>query len=347
MNVREKLEKLEAKTLSSYACLSGQSRGRMREEEECPLRTAFQRDRDRIVYSQAFRRLKHKTQVFLAPSGDHCRTRLTHTLEVSEIGRTMARAMDLNEDLVEAISLGHDLGHTPFGHAGETVLNELMPDGFSHYRQSLRVVDVLENGGNGLNLTYEVRDGIAKHSKGYGEVIPADSQGLPESAEGCLVRYADIIAYLSHDLDDAIQSKVISEDDVPDECHRVMGLTHSKRIMTMVEGVISNTVPVDEGQGDQLKFAVEPRVGEAMHLLRSFLFNKVYRSPQVHNEFVKSRKILCDLFNYCLENQDFLEEEMGGSGAGSSPERQVCDFIASMSDRHAQNLYHRLFVPET
>jgi dGTPase len=259
----------------------------------------------------------------------------------------MARAMDLNEDLVEAIALGHDLGHTPFGHAGETVLNELVPGGFSHYRQSLRVVDVLENSGNGLNLTYEVRDGIAKHSKGYGEVIPADSQGLPESAEGCLVRYADIIAYLSHDLDDAIQSKIISEDDVPDESHRVMGHTHSKRIMTMVEGVISNTSPVDEGQGGQLKFSVDPRVGEAMHLLRNFLFHKVYRSPQVHNEFVKSRKILSDLFQYFLENQDALEEEMEVVGAGSSPERQVCDFIASMSDRHAQNLYHRLFVPET
>jgi dGTPase len=255
--------------------------------------------------------------------------------------------MDLNEDLVEAIALGHDLGHTPFGHAGETVLNELVPGGFSHYRQSLRVVDVLENSGNGLNLTYEVRDGIAKHSKGYGEVIPADSQGLPESAEGCLVRYADIIAYLSHDLDDAIQSRLISEDDVPDECHRVMGRTHSRRIMTMVEGVISSTVPVDDGRGDQLKFSVEPRVEEAMHLLREFLFHKVYRSPQVHNEFVKSRKILCDLFNYFLENQDSLEEEMGGVGEASSPERQVCDFIAGMSDRHAQNLYHRLFVPET
>jgi dGTPase len=319
----------------------------MREEEECSLRPAFQHDRDRIVYSQAFRRLKHKTQVFLAPTGDHCRTRLTHTLEVSEIGRTMARAMDLNEDLVEAISLGHDLGHTPFGHAGETVLNELVPGGFSHYRQSLRVVDVLENGGNGLNLTYEVRDGIAKHSKGYGEVIPADSHGLPETAEGCLVRYADIIAYLSHDLDDAIHSNIINEADVPDECHRVMGLTHSRRIMSMVEGVISHTLPSEESGGLRLKFGVDPQVGEAMHALRIFLFHRVYRSPQVHNEFVKSRKILSDLFNYCLENQDFFENEMAGLAAGSSPERRVCDFIASMSDRHAQNLYHRLFVPET
>lgn len=346
MNVREKLEKIEQDTLSPYACLSSASRGRMREEEECPLRTAFQRDRDRIVYSQAFRRLKHKTQVFLAPSGDHCRTRLTHTLEVSEIGRTMARAMDLNEDLVEVIALGHDLGHTPFGHAGETVLNELVPGGFSHYRQSLRVVDVLENHGNGLNLTYEVRDGIAKHSKGYGEVIPADSKGLPESSEGCLVRYADIIAYLSHDLDDAIQSKLITEDDVPDQCHRVMGLNHSRRIMTMVEGVISHTVPSEEAS-PRLKFAVDPGVGEAMQVLREFLFHRVYRSPQVHNEFIKSRKILTDLFRYCLENQEFMEEEMEEFGPSSSPERQVCDFIASMSDRHAQNLYRQLFVPDT
>ena len=347
MNVREKLEKREQANLSTFACLSTSTKGRMREEAECPLRTAFQRDRDRIVYSQAFRRLKHKTQVFLAPTGDHCRTRLTHTLEVSEIARTMARAMDLNEDLVEAISLGHDLGHTPFGHAGETVLNELVPGGFSHYRQSLRVVDVLENGGNGLNLTDEVRDGIAKHSKGYGEVIPADSHGLPETAEGCLVRYADIIAYLSHDLDDAIHSNIISEDDVPDKCHKVMGLSHSRRIMTMVEGVISHTLPSNDGNGPWLKFAVAPKVGEAMHTLRSFLFHEVYRSPQVHNEFVKSRKILRDLFQYCVENRDFLEKEIGEGAVVSSHERRVCDFIASMSDRHAQNLYHRLFVPET
>jgi dGTPase len=258
----------------------------------------------------------------------------------------MSRAMGLNEDLVEAIALGHDLGHTPFGHAGETVLNELVPGGFSHYRQSLRVVDVLENHGNGLNLTYEVRDGIAKHSKGYGEVIPADNQGLPESSEGCLVRYADIIAYLSHDLDDAIQSNIITEDDVPDECHKVMGLNHSRRIMSMVEGVISHTVP-GEGDVPRLNFAVDPIVGEAMQTLREFLFHRVYRSPQVHNEFVKSRKILSDLFHYFLENQDIMEEEMEDFGPASSVERQVCDFIASMSDRHAQNLYRRLFVPET
>lgn len=344
MNTREKQEKLERDNLSPYASLSGESRGRMRPEEDCPLRTAFQRDRDRIVYSRSFRNLKHKTQVFLAPSGDHCRTRLTHTLEVSAIGRTLARALDLNEDLVEAIALGHDLGHTPFGHAGETVLNELVPGGFSHYRQSLRVVDVLENQGDGLNLTYEVRDGIANHSKGYGEVIPAGSHGLPETAEGCLVRYADIIAYLGHDLDDAIHSNILREEDVPEECRQVLGGSHSRRVMAMIEGVLSHTRPAPEDQ-PRLAFAVDPRVGGAMQRLREFLFHRVYRSPQVHNEFVKARKILRDLFRYCLDHPDFFAREAGGVPASSAPERRVCDFVASLSDRQAQNLYNRLFMP--
>jgi len=346
MNTREKQERLERETLSPYASLSSESRGRMRPEVDCLLRTAFQRDRDRIVYCRSFRNLKHKTQVFLAPSGDHCRTRLTHTLEVSAIGRTLARALDLNEDLVETIALGHDLGHTPFGHAGETVLNELVPGGFSHYRQSLRVVDVLENQGDGLNLTYEVRDGIANHSKGYGEVIPAGSHGLPETAEGCLVRYADIIAYLGHDLDDAIHSNILREDEVPEECRLVLGSSHSRRVMAMIEGVISQTRPAPDDQS-RLLFAVDPPVGAAMQTLREFLFHRVYRSPQVHNEFVKARKILRDLFRYCLGNHDFFEKEASGIPRSSSPERRVCDFIASLSDRQAQNLYHRLFVPAT
>src|SRR5210317_632742 len=208
--LREEMEANEEKILSPYACLSKKSRGRLRPEPECDIRVAFQRDRDRIIHCKAFRRLKYKTQVFLAPAGDHYRTRLTHVFEVSQIARTVAVALKLNGHLVEAIALGHDLGHTPFGHAGESVLNELMSNGFSHYTQSLRVVDVLANEGSGLNLTYEVRDGIAKHSKGYGEVIPAGSRDMPETAEGCVVRYADIIAYLSHDLDDAIRSGIIS-----------------------------------------------------------------------------------------------------------------------------------------
>lgn len=347
MNTREKQEQLERDNYSPYASLSSKSQGRMRAEAECSLRTAFQRDRDRIVYCRAFRILKHKTQVFLAPTGDHCRTRLTHTLEVSAIGRTLARALDLNEDLVEVIALGHDLGHTPFGHAGETILNELVPGGFSHYRQSLRVVDVLENQGNGLNLTYEVRDGIAKHSKGYGEVIPADGHGLPETAEGCLVRYADIIAYLSHDLDDALQVELIREVDIPEDCRRILGADHSRRIMAMIEGVISATKSDQTSATPRLVFAVAPRVSDAMHQLRQFLFHRVYRSPQVHNEYLKARKMLRDIFLYCRDNRDFFESETGGLLPGSAFERRICDFIAGMSDRQAQNLYHRLFVPET
>lgn len=311
--------------------------------ERCPIRSAFQCDRDSIVYSKAFRRLKHKTQVFLSPTGDHCRTRLTHTLEVSEIARTIARALSLNEDLVEAIALGHDLGHTPFGHAGESVLNELMPGGFSHNRQSLRVVDVLENAGSGLNLTYEVRDGIFKHSKGYGEVLPDNQRDLPVTAEGCIVRYADIIAYLSHDLDDAIRSNVISEEDIPSSCQEVLGKEHSRRIVTMIQGVLSQTVP---RQG-KLVFGVDTGVGEAMQLLRRFLYENVYRSPQVHNEFVKASKLLGDLFRYLLANRDFLEKEIGSFAESTSPERRVCDFIASMTDRYAQNIYQRIFWPKS
>lgn len=342
MLIREKTEQIESNILSPHACQSKESKGRIRNEDPCPIRTAFQRDRDRIVYSKAFRRLKYKTQVFLAPSGDHYRTRLTHTLEVSEIGRVLARGIGLNEDLVEAISLGHDLGHTPFGHAGETVLNELVPGGFSHYQQSLRVVDVLENDGYGLNLSHEVRDGIAKHSKGYGEVLPESGNGMPLTAEGCVVRYADIIAYLSHDLDDAIRSGIICDKDIPKQCARVLGSTHSQRNMAMVQGVISGTSP---GEG-KLIFGVEPEVGESMQVLRKFLFNKVYRSEQVHNEFTKASKILHELYAFCLKNKAFLDKEMGTFAVSISHDRRVCDFIASMTDRYAQNFYQRIFMPK-
>lgn len=342
MLIREKAEKKERNSLSPQACLSEQSRGRLRQEDFCPLRTVFQKDRDRIVYSKAFRRLKYKTQVFLAPTGDHYRTRLTHTLEVSEIGRTLARALDVNEDLVEAIALGHDLGHTPFGHAGESVLNELMPGGFSHYKQSLRVVDVLENHGMGLNLSHEVRDGIAKHSKGYGEVLPNNSHDMPETAEGCVVRYADIIAYLSHDLDDAIRSGIIHRDDIPSHCRDVLGATHSRRNIGMIQGVIAGTTLRD----DKLQFGVEPETGETMQLLRQFLFHKVYRSPQVHAEFVKASKILRELFTYFVDNKELFEQEIGGFATSVSHLRRVCDYIASMTDRYAQNMYQRIFLPK-
>jgi dGTPase len=312
-------------------------------EAPCTLRTVFQRDRNRIVYCKAFRRLKYKTQVFLAPSDDHYRTRLTHTLEVSEIARTLCRALCLNEDLAEAIALGHDLGHTPFGHAGETVLNELMASGFSHYRQSLRVVDVLENDGLGLNLTFEVRDGIVKHSKGYGDVLPADSKDMPETAEGSVVRYADIIAYLAHDLDDATHSGVIHEVDIPEVCQQVLGRAHSRRVVSMIEGVLAGTSPSDE----QLIFGVEARIGDAMHELRQFLYHNVYRAEQVHNEFIKASKVLRELFGYFMENTNALEQQIGDFAESTSHERRVGDFLASMTDRYALDLYQRIFGPKT
>jgi len=343
MTYRTAYEQSEKSFLSPFACLSSRTKGRIRPEEECAVRSPFQRDRNRIVYSKAFRRLKHKTQVFLSPTGDHYRTRLTHTLEVSEIARTIARALRLNEDLVEAIALGHDLGHTPFGHAGETVLNELVPGGFSHYRQSLRVVDVLENGGVGLNLTYEVRDGLAKHSKGYGEVIPSQRKDMPTSAEGNVVRYADIIAYLSHDLDDAIRSRVIQESQIPGNCQKILGNTHSRRVMSMIHGVLAATKP----EGELLLFGIEEAVGDAMQELRRFEYDHVYRSPQVHNEFMKASKILREVFAYCMENGDFLSERMGQFAQSSSLERRVGDYIASMTDRYAMMLYREIFEPRS
>jgi len=343
MSLRTDYENWQVKHLSPYACPSIETKGRLRAEEECAIRSPFHRDRNRILYSKAFRRLKHKTQVFLAPSGDHYRTRLTHTFEVSEIARTIARALRLNEDLVEAIALGHDLGHTPFGHAGETVLNELIPGGFSHFRQSLRVVDVLENNGAGLNLTFEVRDGISKHSKGYGEVLPKFKKDMPATAEGCVVRYADIIAYLSHDLDDAISSRVIRAEDIPSACKDVLGHTHPKRVMTMIGGVLEATKPDDE----RLNFGVTEKVGQAMQELRDFQYLKVYSAPQVHNEFAKATKVLRELFYYFMENKEFLEKKMGSFAMSSSLDRRVGDFIASMTDRYALELYRKIFEPRS
>ncbi len=328
MSIRTDYEKKQKTVLSSYACIS--TIGRIRQEEECAIRTPFQRDRNRIVYSKAFRRLKHKTQVFLSPMGDHYRTRLTHTLEVSEIARTLARALRLNEDIVEAIALGHDLG-------------ELVPGGFSHYSQTLRVVDVLENGGTGLNLTYEVRDGLAKHSKGYGVVIPSQQKDMPDTAEGSVVRYADIIAYLSHDLDDAIHSSVIREADIPSICTKILGTSHAKRIMSMIKGVLAATLPEE----DKLIFGIDPLVGEAMQELRNFQYHNVYRSPQVHNQFMKASKILREIFYYCLEHREFLEKKMGSFAVSTSLERRVGDFIASMTDRYALMLYREIFEPKS
>ena len=347
--VREQIQEREKLTLCPQACLSSKTKGRKHPSQPCQFRTPFQRDRDRIVYSKAFRRLKHKTQVFLSPMGDHYRTRLTHTLEVAEIARTIARALQLNEDLTEAVALGHDLGHTPFGHAGETVLNEIVPGGFSHCRQSLRVIDFLENGGRGLNLTYEVRDGILKHSKGFGEIIPRTLGKWAATIEGRIVRIADVIAYLSHDLDDAIRSGVIEEKDIPPECVEVVGDTHSERTGAMIRDVIISTKVVD----GEMHLAISPHMYTTMLNIRAFLYENVYRAPQVHNEFEKARKILFDLYEYFLKHKDaFLreskklyEEDVLQHMEKVPYERMVSDFIAGMTDRYAQNLYSRLFMP--
>ena len=339
MTIREELEALEEKILSPFAAKARQSRGRLRPEEECSVRTCFQRDRDRIIHSKAFRRLKHKTQVFLSPGGDHYRTRLTHTLEVAQIARSMARALRLNEDLTEAIALGHDLGHTPFGHAGEAVLNELHPEGFRHYEQSLRVVDFLEKDGQGLNLTFEVRDGILKHSKGKGPILPEDSEDLPVTLEGQLVRVADIIAYINHDLDDALRGGVIREEDIPEECSRILGRRHAQRIDTMVKSLIYRTLEASDG-----RLHMDPEVLKAMEDLREFLFERVYEAPVVYREFSKAKKILRELYEYLLEQEGIWEKE-SIYPPGTSRHRMVCDFIAGMTDRYALALYERLFLP--
>lgn len=347
VNIRQQFEKRERNFLSPFGCRSAQSRGREHTETPCPIRTAFQVDRDRIVYSNAFRRLKHKTQVFLNPLGDEYRTRLTHTLEVAQIARTIARAMFLNEDLAEAIALGHDLGHTPFGHGGEAVLQEIHSPAFSHHTQSLRVVDVIENDGKGLNLTHEVRDGIIKHAKGYGKILPDDPDELALTVEGRIVRVSDIMAYLNHDLDDAIRSGVISEDQVPGVCKRIIGRTHQERATTMIRDLIFSSRPVN----GELRLAMSDAVFDAMTALRAFLYEKVYRSVRVHREFIKAKKILSELYAYLLAHDALFDSEinrMGMAGClknGHPRDQVVCDFIASMTDRHALSLYQKIFFP--
>ena len=348
-SLREQFEARERRFIAAYGSLSDKARRRIPDTAPCAVRTAFQVDRDRIVYSNAFRRLKYKTQVFLNPLGDEYRTRLTHTLEVSQIARTIARALFLNEDLAEAIALGHDLGHTPFGHGGETALKEIHSANFTHNKQSLRVVDCLENNGRGLNLTLEVRDGILKHSKGFGDVMPDDPAELPITTEGRIVRYADIIAYLNHDLDDAVRSGVITSQQVPESCLRVLGRTHSERAIRMIRDLITNSAPA----GDQLTLQLSDPVNEAMQTLRQFLYENVYRSAPVHREFVKAKKILSDLYRHLLDNEADLQCElrsmdMHGCNNHTQPrERLVCDLLASMTDRYAMSLYKRVFFPSS
>ena len=347
MRIREDFEKREKGFLSPFGCASAESRGRRRPEKPSLIRTEFQRDRDRIMYSNAFRRLKYKTQVFLSPLGDQYRTRLTHTLEVAQIARTITRAMRLNEDLAEAIALGHDLGHTPFGHSGETALREIYSETFAHNEQSLRIVDRLEKNGHGLNLTREVRDGILKHSKGFGTILPEDPSEKAITLEGQVVRVADIMAYLNHDLEDAIRSGVISDRQVPDRCIRVLGTSHSQRATSMVHDLVFNS---RESNGS-LELQLSDEVHDAVMDLRAFLYDNVYRSDHVHNEFVKAKKILSELYGHFIKNEADLKKELAAMNLpalgdnGDSKARVVCDFVASMTDRYALERYEKLFFP--
>lgn len=329
MTLREQTQRREDSLLSPFACRSAQSRGRARQEKECDIRTPFQRDIDRIVYSKAFRRLKHKTQVFLQPEGDHYRTRMTHTLEVSRIARTIARALDLNEDLTEAIALGHDLGHTPFGHAGERILAQLMPEGFAHYQQSVRVVDRLEKNGQGLNLTWEVRNGILCHTKG----TPA------ATLEGQVVRLADHIAYINHDIEDALRGGVIFPMDIPLEVSNVLGFTHGDRINTLVQDAITAS------QGQDHIVQSHP-VEEAMLALKDFMFASVYTNPLAKGEEGKAQNMLQALFQYYQGNPDELPSDFQTIRLEDGVDRAVCDYIAGMTDPFAVEKYKELFIPK-
>jgi dGTPase len=304
------------------------------------MRPAFQRDRDRLLHCKSFRRLKGKTQVFLAPRGDHYRNRLTHTLEVAQVGRSIARALRLNEMLVEAMVMGHDLGHTPFGHAGERILSQLVPGGFHHVQQSGRVVDLLENDGQGLNLTAEVRDGIRRHSKGKGDVLLRD--GLKAmTLEAEIVRIADIVAYVNHDLDDAERAELLAEGDVPAEIRRVLGSRHSERLATLIGDVI-RTTDLDGGG----HVTLSPDVHGALLALRDFLYARVYENPVVHEEFEKAQRLLKDLYTWCTEDAERCRLRFGiVPRPGEPPERAVADFLSGMTDRFALETWEALFVP--
>ena len=341
MVIRQVTESLESNLLCEFACHSRTSKGRQVEEDACPVRTLFQVDRDRVLHSKAFRRLKYKTQVFLSPEGDHYRTRLTHTLEVSQVARTMARALRLNEDLTEAIALGHDLGHTPFGHAGERALAELLSGGFHHVNQSLRVVEQLEKNGAGLNLSWEVRDGILRHSKGRGALLGQNREDLPATLEGQLVRLSDVIAYVNHDLDDAIRGGVVSKADVPSALRSALGETNSQRLNTMITDLIETTMAVDY-DGVQLSAPVAEHVTK----LRDWLHTHVYRAGAVEDEFRKASRVLRELFAYFVEKPQEIIAYGGHRDVDASGEIIVADFLAGMTDRYAMNLYQKLFFPQ-
>jgi len=338
MTIREQTEDIEKQILHPSACLSAKSKGRAKPEKEDDIRTCFQRDRDRIIHSKAFRRLKHKTQVFLAPKGDHYRTRLTHVLEVSQIARTIARSLRLNEDLTEAIALGHDLGHTPFGHAGEAVLNKIHPGGFKHCKQSLRVVDFLERDGSGLNLTQEVRDGIVKHSKGKGGAILSNNpKEKPATLEGQIVRISDIIAYSNHDLDDAIRAGVIKRSDVPKDITNTIGSAYASRIDTMVRNVIITSL-----RTEVTNIAIDDLMVDILNRLRHFLFEHIYESKKIMKEFAKAEAMLRALYEHYSSNPDEIFSNIPDSARQAS----VCDFVAGMTDRFALMEYERIFFPQ-
>ncbi len=340
MNVRERLEKRENETLSVFAQKSALTRGRERPEPACDIRPCFQHDRDRIIHSKSFRRLKHKTQVFLFPTDDHYRTRLTHTVEVAQIARTIAKALFLNEDLTEAIALGHDLGHGPFGHAGEEALNRIHEGGFSHQEQSLRIVDCLERDGRGLNLTVEVRDGILKHAKGKGDIVAKPGADKPLTREAELVRIADVIAYTNHDVDDAIRGHVIEPADLPEGCAKSLGETQGQRIDAMVRGVISASL-----ENEEKGICIEEEVQKRMEELREFLWERVYENRIVHDDFVKCSRILQELYQYFLNKPEAFLEETGRAEFYDQPATCVCDYLSGMTDRYAFNLYEKLFLP--
>jgi dGTPase len=337
--IREELETREQECLAPQAAKSAESRGRLRPESDDPIRPAYQRDRDRIIHCKAFRRLKHKTQVFFAPTGDHYRTRLTHTLEVSQIARTISKVLRLHEELTESIALGHDLGHTPFGHAGERVLRDLIPGGFNHYEQSLRIVDHLENNGDGLNLTWEVRDGIAKHSKGKrGAPVGADLSNRAAALEGQVARVADIIAYVNHDIDDAIRASILCMDDLPTEAVDLLGHSSSERIGRLVSNTIRETMAAGL---DEIRMS--DNVLEALLSLRAFLFETVYEDSLATIEFRKAAGILGGLWEKIHEDpEEFLDRQVIKS---DGVDVAAMDFLAGMTDRFAINLYESLFIP--
>ncbi len=327
MKIREITESMEKQNLSRFAALSMNTKGRLEEIVKCDIRTDYQRDRDRILHSKAFRRLKHKTQVFISPEGDHYRTRLTHTLEVSQIARTIARALRLNEDLTEAIALGHDLGHTPFGHAGEKILDKIHPGGFKHNEQSLRVVDILEDG-KGLNLTYEVRDGILKHT----------GSQEPETLEGKIVRFSDKIAYINHDIDDALRGGILETSSIPEECMKVLGYTHNQRINTMINDIINESM-------DSSDIVMSSNVKKATLDLRKFMFDNVYIGSAAKVEEKKAQNIIKSLYEYYVQNPEEIPAVDYGKHGNPDIYRLVCDYIAGMSDRYAINRFTGLFIP--